>query len=72
MNFLKFYWPNKCEIQFKIQIQNLIKRGKLFFIKVTKNLKQKKKKKNKKKRKIFFYKVKKKFKKKKKKKKLSK
>jgi len=45
MNFLKFYWPNKCEIQFKIQIQNLIKRGKLFFIKVTKNLKQKKKKK---------------------------
>jgi len=46
MNFLKFYWPNKCEIQFKIQIQNLIKRGKLFFIKVTKNLKQKKKKKN--------------------------
>jgi len=46
MNFLKFYWPNKCEIQFKIQIQNLIKRGKLFFIKVTKNLKQKKKKKS--------------------------
>jgi len=46
MNFLKFYWPNKCEIQFKIQIQNLIKRGKLFFIKVTKNLKKKKKKKS--------------------------
>jgi len=54
MNFLKFYWPNKCEIQFKIQIQNLIKRGKLFFIKVTKNLKQKKKKKRKKKKKKFF------------------